>query len=367
MMLFGPRQDMTTEFHTAYHVLDSMADLVSILDADGRYVYANAAMVQKIGRNPVGTTFDDAANHLLGFSSVPNVRHTKTPVTREERIEDAYFSVTTSPILDEHEEIQAFVEVYRDISAKINLTIDLVNTNRKMSDDIQFARNIQKKILPESIDIGEVHFKAHYFPSERLSGDFYDILQIDHRIAFYIADVMGHGVTASMLTIFVRQTMRSLISEDPTPGAVLEGLREAFCELDLGDGNYFTLFYCMYDRNTRELTYSNAGHSAMPLVYNGTRGRYLHQPGVPVSPVFRGIAYKNAKLTLEPGDHVLLYTDGITETVDIEGVPFGEDRLLHLVTKTDEEDTLRAILQNVTRFRWGEMKDDIALILMHID
>ena len=123
MMLFGPRQDLTTEFHTAYHVLDSMADLVSILDADGRYVYANAAMVQKIGRNPVGTTFDDAANHLLGFSSVPNVRHTKTPVTREERIEDAYFSVTTSPILDEHEEIQAFVEVYHDISAKINLTI----------------------------------------------------------------------------------------------------------------------------------------------------------------------------------------------------------------------------------------------------
>lgn len=366
MMPFSPQINLPQEFSTAYHVLESMADLVSILDSDGRYVYANQAMIRKIGRNPIGTYFDDSSNYLLGFSSVPNVRHTRSPVTREERIEDEYYSVTTSPVLDEQGDIRAFVEVYHDISTKINLTIDLVNTNRKMSDDIQFARSIQKKILPESIDIGNVHFRAQYFPSERLSGDFYDIIQVGDRIVFYIADVMGHGVTASMMTIFVRQTMRSLINEDPTPNVVLEGLRNAFCELDLGDNTYFTLFYCMYDTKTQELMYTNAGHSAMPLVYNGSRGEFLRQPGVPVSPVFRGISYKNASVTLTKGDHVLLYTDGITETVNIEGVQFGEERLLSLVTETDE-DTLRAILQNVTRYRWGEMQDDIALILMHLD
>lgn len=367
MMLFGHQKDRIAEFDTVYHVLESMADLVSVLDEDGRYIYANRAMIQKIGRSPVGTYFDDASNYLLGFSSVPNVRHTKSTVVREERIDDEYYSVTTSPVLYEDGRIQAFVEVYHDISAKINLTIDLVNTNRKMSDDIQFARSIQKKILPESMDMGNVHFKAQYFPSERLSGDFYDIIAVDdHRFVFYIADVMGHGVTASMMTIFVRQTMRSLINEEPTPNVVLEGLRDAFCELDLGDSNYFTLFYCLYDTHTGELCHTNAGHSAMPLVYNDKKAEFIRQPGVPVSPVFRAISYKNASMTLKTGDHVLLYTDGVTETVNIEGEQFGEERLLSLVQGA-EEDILRMILQNVTRFRWGEMQDDIALILMRID
>lgn len=365
MTLFGTAPE-TTDIRTAFHILDSMADLVSVLNDEGRFVYANQALIRQIGHNPIGTYFDDASNFMLGFSSVPTVRHTKTAVVKEERIGEQYFSVTTSPVFDDNHKISAFVEVYHDISAKINLTIDLVNTNRKMTDDIQFARTIQKKILPERLDYGEVQFEARYTPSERLSGDLYDIIALDDRhIAFYISDVMGHGVTASMMTMFVRQTMRSLVTAEAEPADVLENLRSHFCELDLGDSNYFTLFYGLYDKYSRVLVYSNAGHTAIPIVFEGEETRFLRAKGVPISPVFRDIRYNTRKETLKQGESLLLYTDGITETTNLAGEEFGEERLRELLSSI-EGDVLQQVIRVVNRYRWGEMKDDIALMLMRV-
>ncbi len=365
MTEFGPRPKFD-EINTTFQILESMADLVSVLNEDGRFIYANQALIRQIGHNPIGTYFDDAANFMLGFSSVPTVRHAKVTVVKEERIGEQYYSVTTSPILDEDGRITSFVEVYHDISAKINLTIDLVNTNRKMTDDIQFARTIQKKILPEHMDYDDVQFDAKYFPSERLSGDLYDIIPADDRcIGFYISDVMGHGVTASMMTIFIRQTMRSLTQTNPEPAAVLEGLREHFCELDLGDSHYFTLFYGLYDKYSKTLLYSNAGHTAVPILFNGSSSRFLRAPGVPVSPVFRELGYKNSTLQLKEGDNLLLYTDGITETTNLAGEQFGEETL-RLLVESLQGDVLQQIIKAVNRYRWGEMRDDIALMLMRI-
>lgn len=365
--MFSPDRGMIEEIRHAYHVLESMADLVTILDEEGRYVYANRAMVAQIGHDPVDSFYSDGKNRMLGFSSIPTVRHTKETVVKEEKILDRYYSITTSPIFRSNGELVAFVEVYHDISAKMKLTVDLVNANRKMTDDIHFARNIQQRILPTQLNYEKAHFEARYFPSERLSGDFYDIIPLEGgKIAFYIADVMGHGVTASMVTMFLRQSMRTIVPQNPSPSVVLENLRSDFCELHLGDSHYFTLFYALYDQESSRLIYANAGHTAVPILYREHEGIAMQVKGVPISPVFRMIPYKETATTMESGDAILLYTDGITETVNREGEEFGQDRLIEMMN-TIEENILQRIIQAVNRFRWGEMKDDIAMVLMRVE
>lgn len=367
MLLFSPHIELISELRHAYHVLESMADLVTILDAEGRYIYANQAMIDRIGRNPVDSFYYDGQNRMLGFSSIPTVRHTKDTVVKEEKVLDHHYSITTSPIFTDDGEIGAFIEVYHDISAKMKLTVDLVNANRKMTDDIHFARNIQQRILPQQLDYDGVHFDARYFPSERLSGDFYDIIPLnDGCIAFYIADVMGHGVTASMVTMFLRQAMRTIIPNDASPKVVLEQLRQEFCELRLGDNHYFTLFYTVFNPKDNTLVYANAGHTAVPIIYRQNVGESMQVKGVPISPVFRMIPYHENTCTLDKGDAILLFTDGITETVNKDGHQFGQEPLLDMMTNP-EDDLLRKIIQAVNRYRWGEMKDDIAMILMRVD
>lgn len=368
MILFSPDDELiSTVFQSAFQVLDGMADPVCVLDEHGRIIYANSALKQEMDRNPVGSFHDDPANELLGLSSVPTVRHTKQKVVKEERIGDKYYSVTTSPVMDDAGKINAFVEVYHDISSKINLTIDLVNTNKKMSDDIRFARTVQKKILPQHLDYGDLKFDALYWPSEKLSGDLYDIIPVDRtHVAFYMADVMGHGVTASMMTMFVRQTIRSACQSDPSPAAVLERIRMDFCQLGLGDASYFTVFYGLYNAKDRTLTYANAGHAAMPVLLRDGKATVLEQPGVPVSCVFLDVPYDEAVLPMQSKDGLLLYTDGLTETVNHSGEEYGIDRLTASFTDTSAE-ILVDIVKEVNRFRWGEMQDDIALMLMRME
>ena len=351
-----------------YHVLESMADWVRLVDYEGNILYANEAMKRALGYDIIGKKCYEASgktkkcDFCIAKRSIVN----NEVVQKEEVINGRYYSVISSPVKDLDGNIIGAVEVLRDVTRERKLELELIEKNTKMINDIKFAEKIQRRILPKKGLYKSVKIDHLYKPSEMLSGDIFDVFLIDEdKIGVYICDVVGHGITASMMTMFVRQTMRSIKDYIVQPSVALTELHKSFSSLDLGMDKYFTIFYGVFNTKTNQFVYANAGHNCIPIRYNSKGIEMLKIKGLPISLIFNEVYYEENEIVLEEGDKILLYTDGISEVRDAKGEEFGIDRIISIV-KENNKDVLKKIIERVEDFRWGEQKDDYALLLMEI-
>lgn len=350
----------------SYELLDSIVDWVRVIDNEGTIVFANKSMIKSLQVDPKGMNcFHEPLKGVP--KSVYNGNLPFTGIVKEERrVKNRIYSIQSSPVLDHHGEMKGRIEVFRDITGENNVKINLINANRKLYHNISFAKLIQSQILPAKSVKSGLNIDYRYIPSDELSGDFFDIIRVnDDLTAIYICDVVGHGVGASMLTMFVQQSMRSIIVEKNLcqPNEVLKDLHKKFERLQLGDEKYLTMFYGLYQKSTRKFFYSNAGHIALPLWIKKHKCHNLQATGFPIAPMFADFDYKEQSIHFNSGEKILLYTDGITETRDFQGELFGDERLCETAT-TAGNNLLDNIIREVNEYRWGEQEDDIALLLV---
>lgn len=351
-----------------YHVLESMADWVRVVDYDGIIFYANRAMKESLGDDLVGKRCYQAygKKEPCGFCISRRSIETKETVQKEELINGKFFSVKSSPVLDCSGNAIAAVEVFRDVTRERKLELELIEKNKKMSKDLLFAKRLQRRILPKKGIYHTLEIDYLYKPSEMLSGDMFDIYYIDEEnIGIYICDVVGHGITASMMTMFVRQTMRAIKDDILSPSVALTELHKRFVTLDLGADKYFTIFYAVYNVKDNHFKYANAGHNCVPIKYNSNHLKLLKTNGFPISLIFNEIYYEENDIKLDRGDNILFYTDGITEVKNIEGIEFGVERVVSSI-EGNSDNVLNTIVRNVEEFRWGEQEDDFAMVLMEV-
>lgn len=263
-------------------------------------------------------------------------------------------------------------ELYNDRLSSLSRTdlLDaigcLVENNKKMNEDIHLARTIQTKMLPTIKEFGPLVFDYSYIPSEDLSGDFFDLVSLKGgKLAFYIADVVGHGVSASIMTMFIRQTMRSILQEQKIygPNRVLDALREHFMEIHLDDDQYFSIFYALIDVEEGLMTYSNAGHNCWPILERKGKTDFLKATGRLVSAAFPASQYREYRHKLDKGDRFLFYTDGLVEIRDRFGNEYGTDRLEEIMRESDSS-CLDRIIKDYSEYHPDSIKDDIALFYM---
>ncbi|HLS53430.1 MAG TPA: SpoIIE family protein phosphatase [Tissierellaceae bacterium] len=351
-----------------YHVLEGMADWVRVIDRNGIVIYANTAMKEDLGEDIVGSKcYESICNvEKCDFCITNRSMVTGEIVQKEEVINGNYYSVKSSPVRNGKGEIFAAVEVFRNVTRERKLELELINKNKKMNEDLQFAKRIQEKILPSKGRVGNLRFDYVYKPSEMLSGDMFDIYRIDDKhIGIYISDVAGNGVAASMMTMFIHQMMRVMKEETISPSKTLSNLHKRFLSLNLGAENYFTIFYAVYNKESKILKYANAGHNCIPIKFNGGDIKLLENKGFPITMLLNNMEYEEKEVRLKNRDKILFYTDGVTEARDYSGKEFGLDNIIRIL-KSNTNNILDTMEDEVINFSWGEHIDDLAIVLLEV-
>ena len=187
---------------------------------------------------------------------------------------------------------------------------------QKLDQELRLAHRLQKSFLPQSLpDIGPVRFAVRYHMCGRVGGDFYDVFRLDeHHVGFYVADAVGHGVPAALLTVFVKKGIRTKHIEGNayrivSPGEALTILNQDLLAHELDDSPFISMFYGMVNTETLQVQYARAGHP-YPLCL--PRDGVMHT--LDADGGLLGVTeteFCDATVQLQPGDKLLVYTDGI--------------------------------------------------------
>jgi serine phosphatase RsbU (regulator of sigma subunit) len=205
---------------------------------------------------------------------------------------------------------------------------------RELEKEMAIARQIQLTLLPEQLpEIPGYAVFACNDASRAVSGDFYEFQKRDEtdEEVIVIADVSGKGMAASLLAASFDALLMGPIEVGHTTDLICSRVsRRLFMKTP--PERYVTAFICALDPKSGRLSYTNAGHNAGLLVRANGSVQRLEANGMPIG-LFPGVEYERAEVTLEPGDLVMLYTDGITEAANPQGDEFGLDRLQEVVCR----------------------------------
>ncbi len=237
---------------------------------------------------------------------------------------------------------------------------------KEIERDMQLAKDVQRGFLPESRpDLPGYAFFDYYQPAEQVGGDYFDYIPLpDGRIAIVVADVVGHGIAAALLMAKLSAEARFFLYSEHEPAAAITRLNDKLTRLNIQ--RFVTLICAVLCPKTHKLTIVNAGHMA-PLVRR--KGGTIEEPGeaeagLPLG-INEGVIYEQVETTIGPGETVMLYTDGINESIDKAGTFYTIDRMRKHARENDHgPDHLgNLIVKDVERFLTGAVQnDDMCLV-----
>jgi sigma-B regulation protein RsbU (phosphoserine phosphatase) len=237
----------------------------------------------------------------------------------------------------------------------------------RMEDELRLAREIQQGLQPSSMpQTGWFRAAGSSSPSTQVGGDYFDVRQNSpDSWTAVVADVSGKGVGSALLASLLQGTFL-MASGDPEQIAPQMGrLNEFLLDRTRGE-KYATLFYCILDASG-VLSYSNAGHCAPFLVSPDGRLRTLNTTSMPVG-MLENAPFQMIQRELKPGDKLVIYSDGLTEAEDADGVFFDTERLRRCLRENAALDAAglhAALLQAVDRFsEGGIIRDDITALVI---
>lgn len=245
----------------------------------------------------------------------------------------------------------------------------LEHAQAQMKAELDLARAMQIAILPASFPVRSgCDGAARMTAATTMGGDFYDYIELaDQRVGLVMADVSGKGVPAAFFMAVSRTHLRDLAVRSADAADCLRRTNEALCTQNPME-LFVTVFYCIFDPATGRLQYANGGHNAPLLRRRDGAVVALNGKGGLVLGVMPGASYVNHTVSLEPGDRLVLYTDGVTEAFNPQDEPFGEARLIAEVQAACDGPAaalVERICATVARFAGAaQQSDDITLTVM---
>jgi sigma-B regulation protein RsbU (phosphoserine phosphatase) len=246
---------------------------------------------------------------------------------------------------------------------------EIASQLQRQGREMEEARAIQLGFLPKEIpQIAGYEIAGAWQPARVVGGDYYDVLSFgEDTLGLCIADVAGKGMPAALLMSNLQAAVRGLASPAMSPEILCERLNTLVCR-NIASDRFITFFYAQLDGASRQLRYSNAGHNAPIVVHrDGTHDRL--DEGGSVLGIFQSQNFVAGTCTLQSGDRVLLFTDGVAEASLPEGEEFGDARLIQLVRdncQASAEQLQKTVLATVGTFCGGNWHDDATLIAIAV-
>ena len=247
---------------------------------------------------------------------------------------------------------------------------EIEQARQLLARDLEQAAEIQRGLLPARAPrIRNLDIAGHNAPCRTVGGDYYDFFPYgESRVAMVLGDVSGKGMPASLLMMGLQARVQVLIEEPKNLADVMTRLNR-ITSTNCPVNRFITFFICLLDGETGDLTFCNAGHNP-PMIVRASGGREQLKGGGPVLGILPTIEYSDHKVKLEPGDCLVIYSDGVTEAADTHGEEFETDRLCETVARHRTEPSamiVQQVNQRVAEFRGGApQSDDITLIVARL-
>jgi phosphoserine phosphatase RsbU/P len=241
----------------------------------------------------------------------------------------------------------------------------------RVNREMEIAREVQERLFPQQMpNIPGASLAGSCRPALGVGGDYYDLIDLgDGRIGLAIGDVSGKGISAALLMASLRASLRGVALDNPRDFANLMHKVNRLVYEASASNRYATFFFAAYDPRSRRLDCVNAGHNP-PLLLR--RGQILRlDTGGPVVGLLPSAPYTEQALTLELGDLLILYTDGISEAMTHTDEEWGEDRLIAAAREVQDRtapEILRALFAATDGFTAGAPQhDDMTLLVLKLD
>jgi phosphoserine phosphatase RsbU/P len=233
--------------------------------------------------------------------------------------------------------------------------------------EVTEACEVQRRLMPRDFPrLAGYEFSAASRPARILGGDYYDVFYGGgETIGLCIADVSGKGLPAALLMANLQATVQSAAAEGQQPSQFAGRVNSAV-RRNVSPGRFVTLFYCLLDISSHRLSYVNAGHNAPILIRRS--GQVLRlEAGGPVLGVFDDAEYQEGTVSLEAGDRLVFFTDGLTEAANNLEEEFGADRMIANLEGASDytAEEIRDVLFNaVDEFSGGSLQDDATVMIV---
>jgi len=385
--------DITSKISRSLNLQEVLNLVMDTLDSLIPYDAAGIFVLQCIGDEPCtfkaeavrGYDIDELSElHLkLGEGFIGSVAVSGKPIISHDVREDPVYvnardrtrSEMVAPIISNDEVIGVFdlesddLNAYSDddlqvltlLASQVAIIIEKVMLHeqliekKRLQGQLEVARQVQLELLPPSDpELDGFDISAYNFPTEEVSGDYYDWVRIyDDQIGLVIADVAGKGIPAALLMVFLRASLRAATHIGYATHVSMAKVNYLLWE-SIERNQFITAFYGILDASNRTLHYSNAGHNPPLLIDAQGASRFIEWGEQPLG-MFRDTRYHEHYHTFRPGEIMVLYTDGVTEALSPAGEEFGRDRLTEAVKRGSmlSARELIASMQHAV-FQWTE-------------
>ena len=270
---------------------------------------------------------------------------------------------------DSHEvlaRVRSLVRIKRYHDALEQANRDLKMHNERLDKELQMASEIQDSLMPQGItNLLGFRIVSHYTPAVVVGGDFFDLWEVERgRLGVFISDVMGHGVSAAFITVFIKTIVEEMSVQTDDPGQLLKELNSRFNKMISSQQYMFATAFCaVIDLSNQILHYANAGHPFPFLVQRQQNvckplGNQSAGKGLGLLP---DSTYQTCRYPFAPSDGLFLYTDGACELQNSRGEEFTSQGIQSVITKQIAQPApvlVETVLNTTNQFSGGRPKDD---------
>jgi len=265
---------------------------------------------------------------------------------------------------------ESFVNMQTELKKSIKTLTETTAAKERIESELQIAREIQMSILPKIFPPfparDEFEIFASIEPAKEVGGDFYDFFFTDKEHLFFcIGDVSGKGVPASLFMAVTMTLIKAKTTKDKSPDEVLTSVNQELC-IDNDTAMFVTIFCGILNTRTGEVSYCNGGHNPPYLLSNAKGIKPLNDNSGMALGVFDEATYVKSNVTLNDGEGIFLFTDGVTEAMDDHGNMYSDERLEKFMNKQTDfkpDDIIRTTLIDLNNFSSGAPQaDDITIM-----